>query len=103
MRSKHPMQQVHMAGAVLRFRANPIVSKLLDIATEHGYGMNQIVLGFHEHEFTRDDLRQLYQLIGYSLSGYSELNQVTDPAWKAACEAVQQSNVPANVKRHYTP
>ena len=92
-----------MVGKVLRFRANPIVDKLLDLATAHGYSMNDIVLEFHAGKFTRDDLRQFYQLVGYSLSGYSGLNQVSHAAWKDACEAVQQSNVPARVKRDYTP
>ena len=43
-------------------------------------------------EFTKEDRQQFAQLIGYSLSGYGELNYVTDRAWEKAQQS--QTEVP---------
>jgi hypothetical protein len=78
----HPIQPLITDDrGVLRFKENTLVDKLLDIAQKHGYGLNQIVA---DPEVKQEDLAQLYQLIGYSLSGYGELNQVTDQDFNAA-------------------
>ena len=52
---------------VERFRKNPIVRRLLDFATEHGYGLNDIWQEFGEiHGDTYiGNLKELYRLIGY--------------------------------------
>lgn len=85
---KLPMQPLVIdAHGTLRFKENPIVRKLLDYATEHGYGLNEIALD----EFEAEDQMQLAQLIGYSLSGYGTLSYVTDESYdRAAATAPQQ-------------
>lgn len=65
---------------VLRFRCNAIVSHLLDFASSRGCGLNELAV----IPFSMEDRRQLAQLIGYSLSGYSELPYVSDSAWTDA-------------------
>ncbi|HDT1376772.1 TPA: hypothetical protein QHS37_002141 [Enterobacter hormaechei subsp. xiangfangensis] len=67
----------------LRFKENPIVRKLLDYATERGYGLNEIA----REEFDAEDQMQLAQLIGYSLSGYGTLSYVTDESYDRAAAA----------------
>lgn len=71
---------------VIRFKANPIVVKLLDVATSHGYSLNQIYPEFEDTEY----YVQLMQLIGYSLSGYSELSCVSDKEYKRAEESASR-------------
>lgn len=81
---KLPMQPLAIdAYGTLRFKENPIVRKLLDYATEHGYGLNEIALD----EFEAEDQMQLAQLIGYSLSGYGSLSYVTDESYDRATAA----------------
>ncbi|MGM8923801.1 hypothetical protein ACS6OZ_18000 [Enterobacter hormaechei subsp. steigerwaltii] len=85
---KLPMQPLVIdSHGTLRFKENPIVRKLLDYATLHGYGLNEMAL---EH-FDAEDRMQLAQLIGYSLSGYGSLSYVTDESYeRAAATAPQQ-------------
>lgn len=84
---KLPMQPLAIdAHGTLRFKENPIVRKLLDYATEHGYGLNEIALD----EFEAEDQMQLAQLIGYSLSGYGTLSYVTDESYDRAAAAASQ-------------
>ncbi|EOZ9384295.1 hypothetical protein ACQYE4_000686 [Enterobacter bugandensis] len=84
---KLPMQPLAIdAHGTLRFKENPIVRKLLDYATEHGYGLNEIALD----EFEAEDQMQLAQLIGYSLSGYGTLSYVTDESYDRAAAAAPQ-------------
>jgi hypothetical protein len=61
----------------IRFQPNAIVRHLLD---HGGIDLNQIAC----MEFSDEDRQQFAQLIGYSLSGYSELGYVSDDAYKAA-------------------
>lgn len=87
---KLPMQPLVIdAHGTLRFKENPIVRKLLDYATEHGYGLNEIALD----EFEAEDQMQLAQLIGYSLSGYGTLSYVTDESYDRAAAAAPQQKV----------
>ncbi|HCM9273871.1 TPA: hypothetical protein N5L20_002681 [Enterobacter kobei] len=87
---KLPMQPLVIdAHGTLRFKENPIVRKLLDYATEHGYGLNEIALD----EFEAEDQMQLAQLIGYSLSGYGTLSYVTDESYDRAAAAAPQQEV----------
>lgn len=87
---KLPMQPLAIdAHGTLRFKENPIVRKLLDYATEHGYGLNEIALD----EFEAEDQMQLAQLIGYSLSGYGTLSYVTDESYDRAAAAAPQQEV----------
>lgn len=75
---------------VVRFYPNKIVRYLLDAATRRGaLDLNAIVNLVAHDEFTAADLNEFYQLIGYSVSGYDELQPIeetiTDP--NAAPEA----------------
>ncbi|HGD3582172.1 hypothetical protein ACE3KB_06160 [Enterobacter hormaechei subsp. oharae] len=84
---KLPMQPLVIdAHGRLRFKENPIVRTLLDYATEHGYGLNEIA----REEFDAEDQMQLAQLIGYSLSGYGTLSYVTDESYERAAAAAPQ-------------
>lgn len=84
---KLPIQPLVIdAHGTLRFKENPIVRTLLDYATEHGYGLNEIAL----EEFDAEDQMQLAQLIGYSLSGYGTLSYVTDESYERAAAAAPQ-------------
>ena len=77
---KNPIQPLaNDARGVLRFKANAIVQHLLD--THPTADMNTLA----RMDFTDDDRQQFAQLIGYSLSGYSELQSyVDDDAYNAA-------------------
>lgn len=82
-----PMQPLLIDGhGTLRFKENQIVSKLLDYATERGYGLNEI----GRERFDVEDQMQLAQLIGYSLSGYGTLSYVTDESYYRAVAAAPQ-------------
>lgn len=76
--SDHPMQPVELDGhGVARFRANQIVEYLLD---EGGLDLNMLA----RHGFPNEDWEQFYQLIGYSVSGYGDLSQVSDGSIRQA-------------------
>lgn len=77
---KNPIQPLQEdSKGVLRFKANAIVQHLLD--SHPACDMNTL----HRMDFTDDDRQQFAQLIGYSLSGYSELaSYVSDEAYSAA-------------------
>jgi hypothetical protein len=73
----HPIQPVELdSSKVVRFKQNAIVQHLLDFAGQHGCNMNTLAA----LSFSREDRQQFAQLIGYSVSGYSELNYVDDDA-----------------------
>lgn len=80
MDKKHPIQPIAPdAHGVVRFKANRIVQHLLD--THPTVDMNTLA----GMSFSDDDRQQFAQLIGYSLSGYSELRRyVSDEAFSAA-------------------
>lgn len=61
----------------LRFKKNAIVSYLLD---NGGIDLNHLA----RQDFSNDDRQQFAQLIGYSLSGYSELPYVDNEAYEVA-------------------
>ena len=70
---KNPIQPLAKdERGVLRFKANAIVRHLLD--THQACDMNRLAC----MDFTDDDRQQFAQLIGYSLSGYSELQSYVD-------------------------
>lgn len=68
-KAKHPMQPIVKVGKVYRFKKNNIVRYLLDYATERGCGLNELA----RLPFSTEDWVQLYQLIGYSVSGFGDL------------------------------
>lgn len=75
---RHPIQPVERdKNGTLRFKGNAIVRFLL----EHGpFDMNDIARG----DFTREDREQFAQLIGYSLSGASDLSFMSSEVLDAA-------------------
>lgn len=74
----HPSQPlVTDDHGVVRFHANAIVRHLLD---HGGIDLNRLAL----LRFTDADRAQFAQLIGYSLSGFGELDYVTDSVYEAA-------------------
>jgi len=71
-------QPIHLdADGAVRFKANTIVRYLLD----HGrLDLNHL----STRAFRTEDWEQFYQLIGYSVSGYSELEVVSNKACERA-------------------
>lgn len=79
--SKHPMQPLERdAAGVIRFKKNAIVSFLLDAGP---HTMTTLAL----MPWTQEDREQFAQLIGYSVSGFSELSYASDAAYKASMAA----------------
>jgi hypothetical protein len=76
--SRHPMQPIFLdEGGQARFKMNRIVRHLLDEAKKHGIGgLNKLA---DEGDFSRDDWTQFMQLLGYTTSGFGELNSLVDP------------------------
>lgn len=76
--SHHPIQPLERdEQGVTRFKANAIVCYLLD---EGGIDMNHLA----RKQFPSEDREQFAQLIGYSLSGFSELSYVSDETYGTA-------------------
>lgn len=86
MKPKHPHQPLYVDDhGTIRFHPNKIVDKLLDVASNAKlYDMNRIVMAHEMGEFSKDDLIQFYQLIGYSVGGYSELSRVSNKEYARA-------------------
>jgi hypothetical protein len=83
----HPMQPIEMASdGVIRFKANAIVKHLLKWASDRGMGMNEL----GELRFSDADYQQFAQLIGYSVSGYGELNYASDESVREADEIARR-------------
>ena len=70
---KHPTQKI----IDYRFVENKIVNYLLD---NGGIGLNDLAV----IPFDNEDREQFAQLIGYSLSGYSDLSYVSDDSYDKA-------------------
>ncbi len=77
----HPDQPIGFdSDGRARFKSNEIVKALLDFATKRGFGLNEISCrGYADADYV-----QLMQLIGYSVSGFSELSSVSDAAYERA-------------------
>lgn len=67
MKRKHPIQPVEFVGPNIRFRENKIVSFLLD---QYRPGLNDLRVRFNDN---LEDYEQLMMLIGYSVSGFGDL------------------------------
>jgi hypothetical protein len=77
---KHPIQPLAPdERGTVRFKPNVIVRWLLD---EGPFDMNQIAM----KRFPVEDQEQFAQLIGYSLSGFSELSYVRDETYGTAAK-----------------
>jgi hypothetical protein len=77
----HPIQPVITdQHGTYRFRANAVVTYLLDWASKRGCNLNDLA----RVRFNEDDTQQFAQLIGYSLSGYGELSYASDEVYESA-------------------
>lgn len=85
-KAKHPVQPIVLVDGVARFKKNDIVRFLLDYCTERGCSLNQLVV----MGFSKEDFNQLYQLIGYSVSGFGDLSGADRKIVKAADEEVEK-------------
>lgn len=75
-KQRHPIQPLEVdKDNVLCFKPNAIVIKLLE---EGPFTMNDLC------GFSDEDKQQFAQLIGYSLSGFSDLSYVDDETYGAA-------------------
>jgi len=81
---KHPIQPVIVDDeGTYRFKPNAIVRFLLDAGP---YDLNDLA----RMPFSQNDREQFAQLIGYSVSGFSELSYVSDEAWDETWENVPE-------------
>ncbi len=84
---KHPIQKIYKdEHGTVRFEENKIVRYLLDNGP---FDLNHLAVAFSGEE-NREDAEQLAQLIGYSVSGFSELSYVSDEAYELAHEEVEK-------------
>ena len=78
MTNRHPIQPLHKdKDGRTRFKENSIVRYLLDAGP---FDMNKLAL----IPFPDEDREQFAMLIGYSLTGFSELSYVSDETFKNA-------------------
>lgn len=92
-KAKHPIQPVVLDDrGHARFKPNAIARMLLDAGP---FDLNKIAL----MNFPREDQEQLAQLIGYSVSGFSELEYVSDEVFDAAQAQVDALIDPASKSR----
>ena len=82
MSTEHPMQPVEMVEDVARFKENKIVRFLLDTSKNT---LNDLAC----MPFDNEDWEQLYQLIGYSVSGFGDLSRVSEELVAKADAAVE--------------
>ena len=71
-------------SGVQRFRKNRAIERLLDLATQHGFGINQLSLEQQNGTLTKAELQELYRLIGTSIDHYADMfhNQdIDNPLW----------------------
>lgn len=92
---KHPIQNIATdSDGVVRFVPNPIVEFILAKGREHGIDLNTI----SAQGFSAEDQQQFAQLIGYSLSGYSELSYVTSEAYDTVRAMLQKGKTPEQAR-----
>ncbi len=81
---KHPIQPVGKDNkGTLRFKENKLVKFIFDKSNTNLYEIANL-------DFSDEDRRQFAQLIGYSLSGYSELRYVDHLAYLTAKKMYKQ-------------
>jgi hypothetical protein len=84
---KHPVQPIYKdKHNVIRFKENNIVKFLLDNGL---HDLNSLAIMGFSHE----DHEQLAQLIGYSLSGFGDLDYVTDETYERAASQKVESDM----------
>lgn len=81
---KHPMQPVERDEVgTIRFKKNQIVRFLCDTSSDD---LNRLSL----MGFSREDWQQFYQLLGYSVSGFGDLNCADSDLVAAADKAAEE-------------
>jgi hypothetical protein len=65
---------IRTENGIVRFKANRLVSRLLDESQKRGFGLNELA----RVESSQEEQEEFAQLIGYSLCGYHELSYVSD-------------------------
>ena len=89
-----PMQPIGKdPHGAIRFKANAIVDYLLE---NGGIDLNHLATV----EFPQEDREQFAQLIGYSLSGFSELSYVRDETYNAAEQKAATGKSDAEAKAY---
>lgn len=84
--SKHPLQPLERdSHGVLRFKENRAVSALYEQLRTLKF--DPWIILARDPNVTKDDLRQFAQLIGYSVSGASELSYMDEETLEAAQNA----------------
>ena len=85
----HPMQPIEFSDPEhpqsVRFKPNGIVRFLLNFSHGKGVGLNEL----GDMPWPQEDWDQFYQLIGMSVSGYSDCSLVSNEA-KDAAEAASK-------------
>jgi hypothetical protein len=81
----YPIQPVLNIDGVDRFEANPIIDW---ICTEKS-SMNEIAIYAAENNIDDKYMRQVAQLVGYSVSGYGTLSYVDDESYAEVCQIAQ--------------
>ena len=90
---RHPIQPTETdQQGVLRFKENSIVRYLLD---NGGIDLNRLAT----IDFSQDDREQFAQLIGYSVSGFSELSYVSDDTYGAVAMMEDDGHEDSNAAR----
>jgi hypothetical protein len=71
---------------VQRFPENRVISDLVDAAREgRKLDLNEIVIRAASGRYCKDELHELYRLIGYSISGFEEVfetDEISSDMWK---------------------
>lgn len=96
--AQQPLQPLVMKDEQVRFKPNEIVQFLLD-AGRQGTKVDMNLLALIP--FTQEDREQFAQLIGYSLSGFSELSYVTDDTYERASAQPIYGNQPDQPKKRH--
>lgn len=95
---KNPMQPIGFdEDGVIRFKRNAIVRLLLDTGK---LTLNDLAC----MSFSQTDWQQFYQLIGYSVSGYGDLSNVSEGSIANADEqadGLRKNSDPPQVKNSY--
>ena len=86
---KYTMQPIiEGSDGVIRFSENRIISALVEHGRLTGFDLNYIHAEAQEGAFSVEEIEQLNQLIGYSVSGFCEISchrgSVKYRAWKKA-------------------
>ena len=109
--TRHPMQPIEYdESGVIRFKGNAIVRAIVDDAVSltathachaPGLDLNKIIMRYHSGMYSREDVEQFWQLMGYSISGYGGLSFIRPSVVAAADEAAEalRNNKNARKKR----